>query len=99
MDKLFSWFSRVDIQCANIKIRGLKKNQKNRKNARQLLQYLLDLRLISIIRKYVTVKLECSVPVFAKIKISGTAKSPNRENNVFYSNYLPKILIGTTIKW
>ena len=27
-------------------------------------------------------KLECSVPASAKIKICGTAKSPNRENNV-----------------
>ena len=33
-------------------------------------------------RKYVTVKLECSVPASAKIKIGGKAKSPNRENNV-----------------
>ena len=27
-------------------------------------------------------KLECSVPASAKIEIRGTAKSPNRENNV-----------------
>ena len=28
------------------------------------------------------IKQECSVPASAKIRIRGTAKSPNRENNV-----------------
>ena len=47
---------------------------------------LLDLRIIQWKKeKYnsKTIKLECSVPASAKNKIRGTAKSLNRENNVF----------------
>ena len=62
---------------------------------------LLDSRIIQWKKEKCsskTIKLECSVPASAKIKIRGTAISPNRWNILFYSTYM-YFRVGQILLW